>query len=207
MWLLVPEKAVVGKPAEAWESRGGHLGSTAHPQSRCITAAGAEGVHVGRCDAQLSGQPSEADKAELTEISRDAALCVVKEDERGEGQVPTSRVEVRNLSTSRRSLFIRRAGDKVEEEVKALSSTLVYNNDTLYLLVRVPLRPEKDGWELGFGEGRVCWCLSSLARPHIPHHSANLVLYRDATVANRNARVFGWEIAHEAVSRRPPSSL
>jgi hypothetical protein len=31
--------------------------------------------------------------------------------------------------------------------------------------------------------------------------------YSDAKVANRNVRDFGWEIAHEAVSRRPPISL
>jgi hypothetical protein len=29
----------------------------------------------------------------------------------------------------------------------------------------------------------------------------------DAKVANRNVRDFGWEIAHAAVSRRPPISL
>jgi hypothetical protein len=29
----------------------------------------------------------------------------------------------------------------------------------------------------------------------------------DAKVANRNVWDFGWEIAHEAVSRRPPISL
>jgi hypothetical protein len=33
------------------------------------------------------------------------------------------------------------------------------------------------------------------------------VAYSDAKVANRNGRVFGWEIAHAAVSRRPPISL
>jgi hypothetical protein len=31
--------------------------------------------------------------------------------------------------------------------------------------------------------------------------------YSDAKVANRNVRDFRWEIAHEAVSRRPPISL
>jgi hypothetical protein len=31
--------------------------------------------------------------------------------------------------------------------------------------------------------------------------------YSDAKVANRNVRDFGWEIAHPAVSRRPPISL
>jgi hypothetical protein len=31
--------------------------------------------------------------------------------------------------------------------------------------------------------------------------------YSDAKVANRSVRDFGWEIAHEAVSRRPPISL
>jgi hypothetical protein len=31
--------------------------------------------------------------------------------------------------------------------------------------------------------------------------------YSDQTVANRNGRGFGWEIAHAAVSRRPPISL
>jgi hypothetical protein len=30
---------------------------------------------------------------------------------------------------------------------------------------------------------------------------------RDAKVANRNVRDFGWEIAHGAVTRRPPISL
>jgi hypothetical protein len=31
--------------------------------------------------------------------------------------------------------------------------------------------------------------------------------YSDAKVANRDVRDFGWEIAHAAVSRRPPISL
>jgi hypothetical protein len=31
--------------------------------------------------------------------------------------------------------------------------------------------------------------------------------YSDEQVANRNVGDFGWEIAHEAVSRRPPISL
>jgi hypothetical protein len=31
--------------------------------------------------------------------------------------------------------------------------------------------------------------------------------HSDATVANRNVRDFGWEVAHDAVSRRPPISL
>jgi hypothetical protein len=33
------------------------------------------------------------------------------------------------------------------------------------------------------------------------------VRYSDATVANRDLRDFGWEIAHAAVSRRTPISL
>jgi hypothetical protein len=33
------------------------------------------------------------------------------------------------------------------------------------------------------------------------------VCYSDGTVANRNGGDFGWEVAHEAVSRRPPISL
>jgi hypothetical protein len=31
--------------------------------------------------------------------------------------------------------------------------------------------------------------------------------YSDTKVANRNGRGFGWEIAHAAVTRRPPVSL
>jgi hypothetical protein len=33
------------------------------------------------------------------------------------------------------------------------------------------------------------------------------VVYSDEKVANRNVRDFGWEIAHAAVSRHPPTSL
>jgi hypothetical protein len=49
-----------------------------------------------------------------------------------------------------------------------------------------------------------------LRRPHsltwggVRRHRA---AYSDQKVANRNARDFGWEIAHAAVTRRPPISL
>jgi hypothetical protein len=36
---------------------------------------------------------------------------------------------------------------------------------------------------------------------------STLLCYSDQKVANRNGRDFGWEIAHAAVSRRPPSPL
>ena len=45
------------------------------------------------------------------------------------------------------------------------------------------------------------------ARTPLAQLSSLLVAYSDAKVANRYVRDSGWEIAHEAVSRRPPSSL
>jgi hypothetical protein len=49
------------------------------------------------------------------------------------------------------------------------------------------------------GEGFVAGVQSQLVR--------TLATYTDGKVANRNGRAFGWEIAHAAVSRRPPISL
>jgi hypothetical protein len=46
---------------------------------------------------------------------------------------------------------------------------------------------------------RLVRCVPVVRRGTDPHAATK-------KVANRNARAFGWEIAHEAVSRRPPSS-
>ena len=57
---------------------------------------------------------------------------------------------------------------------------------------------------MGVGEAALSWlcerCLPLEAQlTHTP--------YSDEKVANRNGRDFGWEIAHAAVSRRPPIFL
>jgi hypothetical protein len=41
----------------------------------------------------------------------------------------------------------------------------------------------------------------------LTHQRGQVRVCSDAQVANRNSRVFGWEIAHAAVSQRPPLSL
>jgi hypothetical protein len=41
----------------------------------------------------------------------------------------------------------------------------------------------------------------------VPEVQGSEEVNSDAKVANRNARDFGWEVAHGAVSRRPPISL
>jgi hypothetical protein len=46
-----------------------------------------------------------------------------------------------------------------------------------------------------------------VAAPATPSGPPAPPLHSDGKVANRNVRDFGWEIAHAAVSRRPPISL